>query len=588
MRELISQYIKPFYLRMALGFLIKFIGTIMDLFLPWILAYMIDTIIPLGDWKRVIRWGFVMLFCSVVAAVGTMTANRMASKVGCDAAKVIRHDLFEKIMYLSNRDTDFWKKPSLISRLTTDSYNIQQAISRLQRLGVRAPILLVGGLIMTLTLDWVLAGVLLCIMPVLAAIMFFVSKKSIPMYLNLQESVDRFVRLIREDISGIRVIKALSKGEEEAARFEEINAEVVEKEKKAGMLMAVTDPSMNVLLNVGLVLVVIVGAYRVNAGTSEVGKILAFLTYFAIILNAMLSMSKMFVLLSKSVASSDRIMSVLHSKDERALKEEAEEWEKIYDEKTENKKTENEETTVPPALEFSHVTFSYNGVQPNLCDISFVIQKGETLGIIGQTGSGKSTIANLLMRFYDVDEGQIRIDGKDVKQIPYGELRSRFGVVFQNDVIFENTILENVRLGRDLNEQQVQEALLYAKASEFVEKKGKQMQEQLDIKGANLSGGQKQRVLIARALAAHPDFLILDDSSSALDYKTDAALRQEMKEHFADTTTVIIAQRISSILHADHILVIEDGNMIGYGTHQELLGNCELYQEISASQMGEE
>lgn len=584
MRELISQYIKPFYPRMALGFLIKFIGTIMDLFLPWILAYMIDTIIPLGDWKRVIRWGIVMLFCSIVAAVGTMTANRMASKVGSDAAKVIRHDLFEKMMYLSNRDTDFWTKPSLISRLTTDSYNIQQAISRLQRLGVRAPILLVGGLIMTLTLDWVLAGVLLCIMPVLAAIMFLVSKKSIPMYISLQGSVDRFVRLIREDISGIRVIKALSKGEEEAARFEEINAEVVEKEKKAGMLMAVTDPCMNVLLNIGLVMVVIVGAYRVNAGTSEVGKILAFLTYFAIILNAMLSMSKMFVLISKAVASSERIMSVLHSKDERACKEEAKKWEGIHDKETE--KRENE--PAPPALEFSHVTFSYNGVQPNLRDISFSLQKGETLGIIGQTGSGKSTIANLLMRFYDVDEGQIRIDGRDVRQIPYGELRSRFGVVFQNDVIFENTIFENVRLGRGLDEQQVQEALLYAKASEFVEKKGKQMQEQLDIKGANLSGGQKQRVLIARALAAHPDFLILDDSSSALDYKTDAALRKEMKEHFSDTTTVIIAQRISSVLHADHILVIEDGNMIGYGTHQELIRSCELYQEISASQMGEE
>lgn len=578
MRRLILKYIRPFYSRMAVGFLVKFTGTIMDLFLPWILAYMIDNVIPQKEWKKIIAWGFVMLLCSMVAAVGTTIANRMASKVASDVTEVVRHDLFEKIMYLSNRETDFWTKPSLISRLTTDTYNIHQAVSRLQRMGVRSPILLLGGLMMTLSLDPVLAGVLLCIMPVLAVIMVFVSKKSIPMYLDMQGAIDKFVRLVREDISGIRVIKALSKTKYESERFDKINEEVVERDRKAGMVMAITDPSMHVLLNVGLVLVVIVGAYRVNAGTSEVGKILAFLTYFTIILNAMLSISKMFVIISKAVASSNRIMDVLESEDEKGLKEEAK---AIQTGGVQNERGGDN------ALEFRHVTFSYHGAEPNLHDISFAVKKGETLGIIGQTGSGKTTIANLFMRFYDAGEGQVLVNGKDVRKMNPGTLRQKFGVVFQNDMIFENTIFENVRLGRELTEEQIQEALLYARAKEFVESKGSQVQEQLDIKGANLSGGQKQRVLIARALAAHPEFLILDDSSSALDYKTDAALRKEIREHFKETTTVIIAQRISSIMHANHILVLEDGREIGYGTHEELMQTCELYREISESQMGE-
>ncbi|MDO4294927.1 MAG: ABC transporter ATP-binding protein [bacterium] len=582
MQKVISVYIRPFYPRMAVGFAIKVLGTIMDLFLPWILAYMIDNVIPLGDKRRIVEWGFVMLLCSVVAAIGTVTANRMASKVGSDVTERLRHDLFEKILYLSNSGTDAWGKPSLIARLTTDTYNVHQAVSRLQRLGVRAPILLFGGLCMTLSLDAALAGVLLCMMPLLALILYVVSKKSIPMYLALQESVDAFVRLVREDISGIRVIKALSKTEYESKRFDAINREVVERERKAGMLMAVTDPSMNLLLNIGLVLVVIAGAYRVNAGQSEVGKILAFLTYFAIILNAMLSISKMFVIISKAIASSDRIVQILDAEDERDWKALAQSFAKQEEEK--GGKAEGQESL---ALEFRDVSFSYNGGKPNLSHICFALKKGETLGIIGATGSGKSTIANLLMRFYDVEEGQVLVDGVNVKEWDLGELRSRFGVVFQNDSIFENTIFENVRLGRKLTEEQIQEALLYARASEFVEKKSGKGQEKLDIKGANLSGGQKQRVLIARALAARPDFLILDDSSSALDYKTDAALRKEIAVHFQDTTTVIIAQRVSSIRHADHILVLEDGKVIGYGRHESLMRECELYREIAASQMGE-
>lgn len=568
MKKIVTWYLKPYYGRMLVGFVIKFIGTIMDLCLPWILAYMIDTIIPIGERMQIFFWGFVMLICSVLALSFNVIANRMASKVARDTTETIRHDLFSRIMWLSNAQTDGFTKPSLISRLTTDTYNVHQMLGRVQRLGVRAPILVVGGVLVTLTLDPVLTLVLVSVMPIITGITVYVSKKSIPMYTSLQKSVDQFVRLVREDVAGIRVIKALSRTDYEKRKYDAINQEVVQKEKKAGVTMASVNPSMNLFLNLGLVMVVIAGAYRVNSGLSEVGKILAFLTYFTIILNAMMNISKMFVVISKAVASADRIMEVVDSPEDMVL----EACERIAEEEA--------------YIRFDKVSFSYNKKEPNISNISFALQKGETLGIIGATGSGKSTVAQLLLRFYDADEGTISIDGRDVHSIPTGELREKFGVVFQNDVLFEDTITGNVNLGRELSEQEIKDAIKYAKAKEFVEERGHGYENQVNIRGANLSGGQKQRILIARALAAHPEILILDDSSSALDYRTDAMLRKELGEHFADTTTIIIAQRVSSVMHADQIMVLEEGQMQGLGTHEELMESCEIYREIAASQMG--
>lgn len=559
---------------MLVGFLIKFSGTIMDLCLPWILAYMIDNVIPQKNKTIIFQWGLVMLACSILALVFNIIANRMASKVARDTTERIRHDLFEKIMYLSNKQTDFFTKPSLISRLTSDTYYIHQMLGRMQRLGIRAPILLTGGIIITLTLDPVLTLVLILVLPFLVIIITKISRRSIPMYAKLQESTDQFVRLIREDIAGIRVIKALSKTDYEREKFDDVNKEVVGREKKAGMTMAVVDPLMNLLMNIGLVIVIIAGAYRVNQGTSEVGKILAFMTYFTIILNAMMSISKMFVILSKSFASANRINSILDAKEDLTIMP------------SEEKEREEKQEQHFFAISFEHVSFSYDETENNLNDISFSLKKGETLGIIGETGSGKTTIVNLLMRFYDVQKGNILINGRNIKTMDLKELRRLFGVVFQNDTLFEDSIAENIRLGRPLSEKEMEDAIFYAQAKEFVEQKEGGYFEHLNIKGANLSGGQKQRILIARALASHPDILILDDSSSALDYKTDASLRKELKTHFKDTTTIIIAQRISSIMHADHILVLEDGNCIGYGTHEELMQTSSIYQEISQSQMG--
>lgn len=551
----------------------------MDLFIPWILAYVIDSVIPVGSLRLIFAWGGVMLVCSILAVSFNIIANRMASRVASDATQIIRHDLFAKTMYLSARQTDAFTKPSLISRLTTDTYNVNQMIGRVQRLGVRAPILLVGGVLFTMSLDPVLSSVLLLVMPVLAVVMVVVSRKGMPLYRKLQSSVDSFVCLVREDIAGIRVIKALSKMDYEKEKFDRINKMVVTCERNAEKTMAVLNPSMNMLLNLGLVGVIIVGAFRVNAGTSEVGKILAFMTYFTIILNAMMSISRMFVIINKAVASAARIDQVLSCEDDLAL----------LGDKTgqEAEKTETVEADAEKEIVFDHVTFSYNKKEPNLKDISFTVRKGEMLGIIGSTGSGKTTLASLLMRLMDVDEGRVLIGGRDVRSFEKEELRSRFGVVFQNDTIFEDTIYENVRMGRQLGREEIVQALSYAQAEEFTQEKERSEGGMLDIRGANLSGGQKQRVLIARALAARPEILILDDSSSALDYRTDAMLRRQLKENFSGTTTILIAQRISSVMHADHILVLEDGEMIGYGTHEELLIGCAVYREISRSQTGD-
>ena len=567
MKKVFTHYLRPHYFRMGIGLIIKFIGTIMDLFIPYILAHIIDNVIPTGRTAFIVFWGSIMLVCAILAVSFNIIANQKAARVARDTTEVIRHDLFSRIMNLSNKQTDYFTKPSLISRLTSDTYNVHQMVGMMQRLGVRAPILLIGGIIVTLTLDPALALVLVSVIPFIGVIMIFISKKAIPMYMKVQQTVDDMVRMVREDSAGIRVIKALSKGEYEKKKFADINEEVVLKEKKAGVTMALMNPAVNILLNFGLVLVIVVGAYRVNSGLTSVGKILAFTTYFTIISQAMMAISRMFIILSKANASAKRIVEIVDS----------------------------EEDLLPVILDgyeedayivFDNVSFSYDKIENNLTDISFKLKKGETLGIIGSTGSGKSTLIQLLMRFYDTDEGNIYIGGENIRSMDTEKLRKLFGVAFQNDTIFEDSIYENIRLGRDLTDEDIRKAIEYACATEFVEEKEDGEDGLLSIRGANLSGGQKQRVLIARALAAHPQILVLDDSSSALDYKTDATLRSNIKKHFDDTTLIIIAQRISSIMNADHIMVLEDGECIGYGTHEELLENCETYREISISQLG--
>ena len=563
----VFHYLRPYVMKMLVGFLIKFTGTIMDLCLPWILAYVIDNVIPIGQIGPVVWWGVVMLACSVVAVVTNILANRMAAAVARDTTRRIRYDLFRKIAYLTNRQVDKFTIPSLISRMTSDTYNIHQMVGMMQRIGIRAPILLIGGILITLTLDPVLTLVLVSVLPFIVVVTVFVSRKGVPMFRVSQEVLDNMVRVVRENAAGIRVIKALSKTEDEKRHFDLVNKQVIQTEKKASMTMASISPAMNLLLNVGLTLVVLVGAMRVNSGLGEVGEIVAFTSYFTIILNAMMTITRIFTMYSKASASANRIGEVLLAPEEMT----------VQPEKTVMAEDDH--------VVFDHVSFSYNKKEDNLTDIHFSIRRGETLGIIGPTGAGKSTIAQLLLRFYDVDKGEIRIGGRNIQELDPGILREKFGVVFQNDVLFEDTIAENIRLGREIGKESLEKAAQYAQAADFIaEREG--YGSELAIKGANLSGGQKQRILIARALAGAPEILILDDSSSALDYKTDASLRSDIRTHYSSTTTILIAQRVSTVMRCDHILVLNDGKMAGYGTHEELMESCELYREIERIQMG--
>jgi ATP-binding cassette subfamily B multidrug efflux pump len=560
-------YLKPYAVRMSFGFVIKVLGTFMDLGLPWVLAYIIDEVIPHKQISLILYWGIVMLGLSVGARSFNIIANRMAARVARDSIKTLRHDLFEKIMKLSGSQMDYFTVSSIESRMTSDTYNIHNMIGMMQRIGVRAPIILIGGIVITATLEPVLTLVLVGVLPFLALVVYLVSKKGIPLYLKLQETVDRMVRVVRENISGVRVIKALSKTQYETERFSKINSEVVTNELKAGTTMAFTNPVMNLLLNLGLTMVIIVGAFRVNNGFSQPGKIVAFLSYFAIMQHAVMAITRIFVVLSKATASAARISEVLITQEDMP-----EEDPNPIQEKS------------PMHVEFHQVQFSYTK-EPCITSMSFGIEKGKSLGIIGSTGSGKTTLINLLMRFYDVDEGSITIDGRDIRSFEKQELRKKFGVVFQNDILFADTVYENISIGRDLSKESVLEATKHAQAFSFVDELDGKLDYKLAIKGSNLSGGQKQRLLIARAMAGKPEILIFDDSSSALDYKTDSLVRKAVKEYYNDITMIVIAQRISSVMKLDHILVIEEGQMVGYGTHDELLQNCEVYQEIYQSQL---
>jgi len=566
--RIIFRYLKPFVPRMSLGLTIKFTGSAVELLLPWILSYMIDEVAPTKDMGLIALWGGAMVGAAVAAWVTNILANRMAAWVAQHTTQAIRHDLFAKISQLSCAQVDAFSVPSLEARLTTDTYHVHQMLGMMQRIGVRAPILLVGGVLITLTLDPVLTLVLVCTLPFIALLVYAVSKRGVPMYTQLQQSVDSMVRTVRETISGIRVIKALSKVDYEKERFAGVNDGVVEKETRAGVTMALTNPLMNLFLNLGLTAVIIVGAFRVNEGLTQPGKIIAFLSYFTIILNAMMAMTRIFVSFSRSSASGNRIAQVMTAPaDLQTVPGEREEG--------------------PDHVAFDHVTFSYGKTDPSVEDISFRLKPGETLGIIGATGCGKSTLINLLMRLYDADSGKITIGGRPIASIPDEELHRKFGVVFQNDVLFADTIRENIDFGRGLSQEAIEKAARCAQAMEFISGLPEGFDHMLTSKGTNLSGGQKQRVLIARALAGTPEILILDDSSSALDYRTDAALRQALRQEYGGITTVIIAQRVSSIYHADHILVLDEGKELGYGAHEELLESCGVYREIAVSQMGE-
>ncbi|MGM9646701.1 MAG: ABC transporter ATP-binding protein [Eubacteriales bacterium] len=575
MKKLLS-YLSPHYPRMSAGLAIKTVGTVVELFIPWILGYIVDSVLPTGDRRAIYLWGGVMLLLSVVAVSFNIIANRMASAVARDATRKIRHDLFAKISYLDAADVDRLTVSSLESRLTGDTYNVNQMIGMIQRLGVRAPILLLGGITVTFLQDVRLTLVMVATLPFIALSVYIISKKGIPLFTEQQRAVDNITRVVRENASGVRIIKALGKSDFEKERFDRVNQDAIRKEKRAGLTMSATNPLITLFLNAGLAAVIVVGAHLVHDGLSDVGKIMAFLSYFTMISNALLAVSRMFTMLSKGMAGMGRISEVLDMDPTLYVPEPAGDDSHLSPFCPADRAV--------PVIEFRHVTFSF-GERVVLKDISFALYRGQTLGLIGATGSGKSTVIALLLRIYAPDSGEILLSGTPIEEIPTPRLREKIGVVFQNDFLFADTIRENASFGRDIPEDKLAAAYANAQA-EYVANYPEGDEHLLEIKGANLSGGQKQRLLIARALAGDPDLLILDDSSSALDYKTDARLRTTLRQKYGSTTTVLIAQRISSIAHADLILMLDRGKIIGRGSHEHLLSTCAPYKEIADTQMG--
>ena len=575
----ILRYMKPYRRRVAFGVTVKFFGSIGELFIPFLLEYMVDDIVPTKDLSRVLWFGGVMVLCAILVRVANVKANQYASAIARDCTRDLRHDLFSVTVGLTGSQFDSVTLPSLISRMTADSYNVQNFIGMIQRMGIRAPILLVGGVFMAMLLDWELSLVFLCMVPLMAGVVLFVSRHGIPLYSTVQDNVDRLTRILRENITGIRVVKALSREEHEKTRYNKANDELSRSDFRAGATMALPNPLMNLFLNIGLVLVILFGSQRVNSGDMKSGVIITFLIYFNIILGAVLGLNRIFIMYTKAGASANRIGSVLELGDVRPEVAARGPREDV------------------PFIRFEHVSFTYPHLNETVesadreyavSDISFDLNRGESLGIIGATGCGKTTLINLLMRFYDVTGGRILVDGYDVRSYELSELRRKVGVVFQNDMIFADTLRENVAFGRDIPDEEVRSALTDAGIITFVDSHAEGLDYMATKAGANLSGGEKQRVIIARALSGRPEILILDDASSALDYKTDAALRRAIRENHKESTCITIAQRISSVRPLTKILVMEAGETVGYGTHEELMESCEIYQDIYRSQMGGE
>lgn len=554
------------------GVVLKIIGTLAELALPIILEHIIDTVAPTGRLSMMIVWGVAMILISVAAFLFNINANRLASLVARRCTLGIRHDLFDKTIRLSASDADRFTVPSLESRITSDTYNIHQFTGMILRMGIRAPILLFGGIFVTVFMDPVLTLVMVVLLPIIACSVFFISKKGVPMFTETQKKLDRMIGVLRENAVGIRVIKALTKYDYEKRRFDDANKEHVKSERRASITMGGVNPIMNAVLNVGTTLVIFVGAYRVMGRDMEPGAIISFIQFFTMISTSMMAVTRIFVMYSKASASANRVAEIIETP------------ESILTQSVESYPDSDSDCHI----EFRDVTFSYNGKINNLENISFKLKRGEKLGIIGATGSGKSTLIYLLMRFYDVDSGAIYIDGKDIRTYDKRTLHKMFGVALQNDFIRNGSIEDNVSFDRGLTREQIEKGSRLAQAAEFIHDKEGGFDFVLNSKGTNLSGGQRQRILVSRALSGDPDILVLDDSSSALDYKTDAALRRAVFTEMKNSTVFIVAQRVSSVMQCDRILVLDEGMPVAYGTHDELIEGCDIYREISESQMGGE
>lgn len=573
MFKLAKRYLGSVKQYVIIGQTSKLIEAIFEVIVPLIMAAIVDNGIKGNMGKGyVYKMGGVLILLGVLGLCFALICQYLASKASQSVGTVMRNDMFRHINSLSHAELDRLGTPSLITRLTNDINQVQQAVAMFIRLVVRAPFIVIGSAIMAMSIDLKLSVIFVIIIPLVVLVLYLIMSRSIKYYKVIQKKLDRISLVTREGLSGVRVIRAFSRQDTEQKRFDEANDDYLDISLRVGRLSALLNPLTYVILNLAIAAIVWYGGVGVDTGRLTQGEVIAFVNYMTQISLALVVVANLVVLFTKAAASSARINEVLDI--EPSIKN----------------GTEKDGAGSENAVEFSHVYFSYNNSgEYALEDIDLTAKKGETIGVIGGTGSGKSTLASLIPRFYDISKGELKINGTNAADYDTTALRQKVGVVPQKAVLFSGTIAENMRWGkRDATDEEIWKALEIAQAKEFVEKMPDGLDTHIAQGGKNLSGGQKQRLTIARALVSQPDILILDDSASALDFATDAALRKAIAQNTTGMTTFIISQRANSIMQADKIIVLDDGRQAGLGTHKELLESCDVYREICYSQLSKE
>ncbi len=568
----LARYLKPYLLAVVAVAILVFLQSISQLYLPNLMSEIVDVGIVSGDSSFILRVGGRMLLVAALGAACTIGASYLSARTSAAFGSDLRLRMFEKVSAFSLSEFDRIGTASLITRTTNDIMQMQQVVVFGLRMALMAPMMLIGGIVMAVSTNPGLTMSLAAVIPVLALIMALVGGKGMPLFRAMQAKLDTLNRVLREHLTGIRVIRAFNRGAYEERRFDEANYDLTQTAIRVNRLMAVVQPIFLLLFNFMALAILWFGGLRVDQGGLQVGNLMAFIQYAMQILSSLVMFSMMFVMLPRASVSANRINEVLDMDPEIVDPPVAKEPERRG------------------VLEFKEVTFSYPGAeQPALKDISFKAEPGQVTAIIGGTGSGKSTLLNLIVRFYDVDAGGVYVDGVDVRQLTQADLRSRIGLVPQTAVLFSGSVGENIRYGKtDASAEEIEEAARIAQASEFITGMPEGFEAAIAQSGTNLSGGQKQRLSIARALVRRPEIYLLDDSFSALDYRTDARLRAALRRDTAQATVVIVAQRVSTVMDADQIIVLDEGRIVGKGRHQELLKSCAVYREIVASQLAEE
>lgn len=561
-------YLKPYRRQCILGPFFKLLEAILELYLPLLMARVIDRGVVGGDTAYVWRMGGVMLGIVTVGLGCALVCQYVASVASQGFGTSLRDALFARISALSHAELDRFGTPSLINRVTGDVNQLQHAVAMLIRLVIRAPFLCIGGVVMAFSIDWRLALVIVAVLPLFMLIIVLVMRRTIPLHRAVQERLDTLTRILRENLSGVRVIRAFARTGQEQERFAQATQEHTTAAIRVGKVSAILNPATQLLMNAAILCIVWFGGIRVEAGGMTTGEIIAFINYVNQILLALIVVSNLVVMFTKAYASAGRVLEILDVEPS------------LHDPETRPEEVEN-----APAVEFRHVNFSYGGGEDELSDVSFRVPRGATVGVIGGTGAGKSTLMQLILRFYEVTGGVILVNGVPVQEYPLAVLRAKIGLVPQQVELFTGTIADNIRWGNaEASDEDVRAAAQMAQAAEFIESKTDGYAAPVARGGGNLSGGQRQRLAIARALVRRPEILILDDASSALDYATDAALRRAIRQESAGRTVFLVSQRVSAVEQADLILVLDDGRLVGADTHARLLKTCEVYAEICRSQ----